>query len=244
MKIVATVEARMRSTRLPGKVLLPAAGKAMLLHLVERLRRVPSLDEVVIATTTAPDDDVLEAFGRQHSLRVHRGSEEDVLQRVVDAAESAQADVVVEITGDCPILDPGITEQVIRIFRSNTALYVSNNHVHSYPDGMDTRVFALGTLKHSAALTDAPLDREHVTLHIRNHPELYPPINVIAPPALHWPHLGLTLDEHSDYLLLRTLIEHFDSAKPYFDCGDVLEALRARPEWLAVNCAVRRKGDT
>jgi spore coat polysaccharide biosynthesis protein SpsF len=243
MKLVATIEARMTSSRLPGKVLLPVLGAPMLHHLVTRLRAVPSLNEIVLATTVNATDDPLLEFAAREGIRAFRGSEDDVMARVIGAAESADADVIVEITGDCPIIDPEIVEQAIRIYLNNSASYVSNAHVRSYPDGMDVQVFSLDSLRRSAAMTDAPLDREHVSLHMRNHPELFPPIHLLAPPSLHWPELGLTLDEAADYELLSGVIRHFGAANPLFSCPDVVNLLRTNPAWADVNAGVRRKGD-
>lgn len=117
MKIVATIEARMTSSRLPGKVLLPALGKPMLHHLVQRLRAAPSIDAIVLATTVNAADDPLVTFARKESIQVYRGSEEDVMARVIGAAEAGGADVIVEITGDCPIIDPDIVEQPFPVGR-------------------------------------------------------------------------------------------------------------------------------
>jgi spore coat polysaccharide biosynthesis protein SpsF len=235
----------MTSSRLPGKVLLPALGRPMLAHLVRRLRTTPSVDDVVLATTVNADDDVLVEFAKRENLRYFRGSEDDVMQRVIDAAHSADAELVVEITGDCPIIDPQIVEQVIRTFHANPGVaYASNAHVRSYPDGMDAQVFRLDTLKASAEMTQEALDHEHVTLHIRNHPEIFPHVHVVAPPEIHWPELGLTLDEPRDYELLTRIIDHFGDANYLFGCVDAVRLLRANPEWVAINQAVTRKGDT
>lgn len=243
MKIVATIEARMTSSRLPGKVLMEALGKPMLYHLVRRLRAVPSINEIVLATTTNATDDVLIEFAKREGIRAFRGSELDVMGRVVGAGEMAEADVLVEITADCPIIDPDVVEQTIRMFLNNKAAYVANNHIRTYADGMDTQVFRLETLQKSAAMTNHPLDREHVSLHIRNHPELFPHIYLIAPPSLHAPELGLTLDEPSDYELIRRIIEHFGDSNPLFGCREVLRLLEAKPELVAINRHVRRKRD-
>jgi len=243
MKVVATIEARMTSSRLPGKVLMPVLGKTMLQHLVTRLRAVPSIDVIVLATTSNPADDQLEVFANREGVACFRGSENDVMQRVIDAAGSVGAEIVVEITGDCPIIDPEIIEQTIRMFKAHDAAYVSNAQVRSYPDGMDVQVFHLDTLKRSATMTTERLDREHVTLHIRNHPELFTQVHLVAPPEIHWPELGLTLDEHADYELLKRIIEHFEG-KPLFSCLDAVRLVRDKPEWLAINQAVQRKGNT
>lgn len=244
MKIIATIEARMTSSRLPGKVLMPVLGQPMLYHLVRRLKAVPSLDGIVLATTTNQTDDVLEAFAKENDIHCFRGSEEDVMTRVIGAGESVNADVIVEITGDCPIIDPEIVEQTIWIFKANTAEYVSNGHIRSYPDGMDTQVFRLETLKRSASMTSNPLDHEHVTLHIRNHPALFSHLHVVAPPEMHWPELGLTLDESTDYELLKLIMEHFGEEHHLFSCLDVIRLLRANPHWCNINAQVIRKGDT
>ena len=241
MKIVATIEARMTSSRLPGKVLLPAMGKPMLYYLVRRLRTAPSIDEVVLATTTNAADEPLVEFAHNENMRVFRGSEDDVMGRVIGAAESANADVIVEITGDCPIIDPDIVEQTIRMYMRHNAAYVANSFISSYPDGMDTQVFSLETLKRSAAMTNDPLDREHVSRHIVNHPELFPHLYLVAPPSLHWPGLGLTLDEPADYTLLKKIIEHFGQFNPHFSCLDVVRLLHEHPGWLDINSAVQRK---
>jgi spore coat polysaccharide biosynthesis protein SpsF len=245
MKIVATIEARMTSSRLPGKALLPAARVPMLEHVVRRLRAVPSINAIVLATTVNAADEPLVQLAEQLGIAVFRGDEDDVMQRVIDAAASVNADVVVEITGDCPIIDPEIIEQTIRMFLAHMADYVSNAHLRSYPDGMDTQVFRLETLKRSAAMTNDLLDREHVTLHIRNNPEIFTHVHLVAPPELHWPELGLTLDERSDYELIKQIIEHFDANNnPLFSCLDAVRFLRQFPEYAEINKYVVRKGNT
>lgn len=244
MKVVATIEARMTSTRLPGKVLLPALGQPMLHHLVKRLRAVPSIDEIVLATTTNATDDPLVDFAEAEGLAAFRGSEDDVMARVIGAAEHGGADVVVEITGDCPIIDPDLVEQTIRMFFQHDADYVSNALVRSYPDGMDTQVFRLETLKKSAQMTSDPLDREHVSRHICRHPELFSRLHLVAPPSLHWPELGLTLDEDADYQLLKRIIERLGLIDPLFSCHDAIQLLKANPDWVEINRAVVRKGDS
>jgi spore coat polysaccharide biosynthesis protein SpsF len=243
-RVVVTIEARMGSSRLPGKVLLPALGEPMLLHLVRRLRAVASLDEIVIATTTNAADQSIVDFAQEHGVACFRGSEDDVLARVIGAGESAQADVVVEITGDCPVIDPDLVEQTIRMFLAHEVDYVSNSIIRSYPDGMDTQVMSMQALRNSAEMTQDPLDREHVSRFIWQHPERYRIVNLVAPPSLHWPELGLTLDEVGDYNLLRKLIETLAPAKPLFGCGDMIAFLRAEPQWLAMNRDVLRKGDS
>jgi spore coat polysaccharide biosynthesis protein SpsF len=241
--IIAIVEARMTSSRLPGKHLLLADGKPMLRHLVERLRKVSLINKIVIATTVNPADDALVNFAKEIGVDFYRGSELDVMGRVVKAGEALAADVICEVTGDCPIIDPELVEQLIQTFLINGATY-ANNGRHGLPDGMGAQVFYLSALKRSAELTQELLDREHVTLHMRRHPELFPAIYLVAPNSLNWPELGLTLDERDDYELLRRIIEYFGEINPYFGCAQVLQLLRERPEWVRINHNVKRKGAT
>ena len=241
-KIVATIEARMTSSRLPGKVLLPANGIPMLGHVINRLKRVKSISEIVLATTGNQTDDCLVQFAKQQGISWFRGSEEDVMSRVINAAETANADIVVEITGDCPVTDPIIVEHSINMFLFNSCDYLENGS--SYPAGVGCQVFWLDILKRSAKMTDDPLDHEHVTLHIRNHPEIFSHICLIAPPDLWWPELELVLDEKKDYKMLKLLIEHFGDSNPIFTCREAIEVLRNKPNWVAINKDVKRKGAT
>lgn len=242
MRVVATIEARMTSSRLPGKVMLMALDQPMIGHLISRLKAVPSIDEIVVATTKNAADDVLADYSVRQGANVFRGSEEDVMSRVVCAAEAAGADIVVQITGDCPILDPDLVEQLIRVFKRNINVdFASNAFISSYPDGMDVTVLKFSALKASLEMTNDPLDREHVTRHIVNHPELFRHIYLLAPPSQEWPGLGLTLDEPQDYELLKKLIEHFGKQNPLFGCTEVLKALRQHPEWVRINSKVLRK---
>ena len=234
----------MTSTRLHGKVLLPVRGKPLLFYLIKRLQSLKLIDEIVLATTTNRADDVLVEFASLNNIKVYRGSEIDVMSRVIGAAESVKAEIVVEITGDCPIIDPIIIDHTIRMFLNNKCDYVSNAHVRSYPDGMDTQVFYLETLKKSSKLTKDPVDREHVTLHIRNHPELFKTIHLVAPSDQYWPELGLTLDEISDYKLIKKIIEHFGRSNKLFTCQETIELLKKRTDWLEINKNVIRKRNT
>lgn len=240
MKIVATIEARMTSSRLPGKVLLQALGMPMLAHLTNRLKTVVSIDEIVLATTTNATDDVLVEFAERDGIKVFRGSEDDVMSRVIGAAESANAEVLVQVSGDCPIIDPDLVEQTIRVFLRNNASFCANSFISSYPDGMDSVVMRLEALKKSFSMTTDPMDREHVSRHIVNNPQIFSHVYLVAPPSLHWPGLGLTLDEQADYELIRTLIENLGKDNLLFGCLDVIRFLRDNPQLLEINKMIQR----
>lgn len=246
MKIVSIIEARMTSSRLPGKVLLKAANKPMLYHLISRLRDVKKINEIVIATTINKEDDKIINFAKRYNVKFFRGSENNVLERVYYTARFFKADIIVQITGDCPIIDPIIVEQVLDTYLLNKADYVGNANVRSYPDGMDVQVFSFKSLKKCNSISTSPLEREHVTLGLRRRPEIFKPINIIAPKNLFWPSLGLTLDEKKDYIFLRKIIEYFDRIKhKNFSCYDVIKLLKKNKKyWLRINQKVKRKGDT
>jgi spore coat polysaccharide biosynthesis protein SpsF len=214
----------------------------MLMHLVRRLRAVPSIDNIIVATTIKESDEPIVDFCLANNISCFRGSEDDVLARVIAAGESDSAEVLVEITGDCPVIDPDLVEQTIRMYFHHEVDYASNSIVLSYPIGMDTQVISMAVLKASAELTDDPLDREHVSRYLWQRPGQYRFVHLVAPPSLQWPELALTLDEPGDYLLLKKIIETLAAINPLFSCLDMIRLLRANPTWLDLNSSVVRKG--
>ena len=234
----------MTSSRLPGKHLLLANGKPMLEHLVNRLKRVQTIDKIVIATTTNSPDDDLVKFANSVNVDFYRGSELDVMGRVVEAGNAFAADVICEVTGDCPIIDSGLVAHAVQTFLTNEVDYVNYGGRSGLPDGMGCQVFRWAALKKSAEMTWDPLDREHVTLHLKRHPELFPAIYMTAPTTLCWPELCVTLDELDDYRLLKQIIEYFGDSDPYFSCAQVIRLLKEKLDWVGVNQHVKRKGDT
>ena len=244
MKIGAIIEARMSSSRLPGKVLMTAANKPFLLHLVERLKRVKKIDKIIIATTKNKKDEEIIKFCKKNNISFFRGSEYNVMQRVILAAKKYKLDLITEVTGDCPIIDYRIIDQCLEIFLSNKVDYVTNCHIRSYPDGMDVQVYKLKTLIKSSKMTKNKLDQEHVTLHIRKNPSIFKTINLMPNREIYWPELGLTLDEHKDYLLLKKIIEHFYKKKnKLFSCEDVINFLRLNKKLRNINRIVKRKNN-
>lgn len=240
-KIWATIEARMNSTRLPGKVLLDAAGEPMLERMVERVRRVPSIQGIIIATTTSAGDDPIVELGERMHINVYRGSEDDVMSRVLNAAQTYGVDVIVELTGDCPVIDPLLIERVIRAYVDNGVDYCSNILVRSYPIGMDTQVFGTHILADAFRRTSDPSDREHVSLFIYRHPELYSLHNVLADTHHCSPELRLTLDTTEDLRLLRGVFEDLLPQKPDFRLDDILEVLQRRPELREANAHIEHR---
>jgi spore coat polysaccharide biosynthesis protein SpsF len=243
MTVVATIEARMTSKRLPGKVMANCRGISMLERLATRLRSVSNIDEVLIATTTNSEDDVVVELASNLGVRFFRGSEDNVFDRVIQAATFAGADTVVEITGDCPLLDPVLVEQMVEIFRCNSIDYLSNCESPSFPAGMEIQVVSLQALIKSYKMTNSVLDREHVTLHIRKNPEQFRQMHLIAPLSLRFPELSVTLDESADLEVIRAVIENLETSNPLFGCEDIVQFLNQNPHIAKLNKSVARKGD-
>ncbi|HPE68989.1 MAG TPA: glycosyltransferase family protein [Thermotogota bacterium] len=239
--IVATVEARMRSSRLPGKVLLELAGEPVLLFLVERLRRSRYVDEVVVATTVHPDDDAIERTCMQKKVACFRGSEEDVLRRVLDAARTNRGQLIVEITGDCPFVDPAHVDEMIEMFYSGDYDYVSNMGNRPYPVGFEVQVFPTAVLEKVNELTQNPADHEHVSLYIYTHPELFRVAHREAHDDMYHPDIEVTLDTGEDYRLLRDIAQELHPRNPHFSAGDVVRLLRQHPEWIERSRSGERK---
>lgn len=240
MRIVATIEARMRSTRLPGKVLLPILGRPMLEWMIERLRRVPRLDAIVIATTTDESCDPIEVLANQLGVGCLRGSEDDVLDRVLQAAHSAQADVIVELTADCPLIDPQLTTETIEAFLAAEVDYAANCLREPYPRGLDVQVFPTKVLEEVARTTNDPADREHVSLYIYEHPERFRLLNVPAGPA-EAADLRLTVDTPEDFALVARIFETLHPIKPQFGLPEILKLFAQHPELRDCNSGIQQK---
>ncbi len=241
MKVVIIVQARMTSTRLPGKILKKVLGKSLLEYQIERLRRVKLADEVVIATTTNETDEPILQLCNSLSVPYFRGSEEDVLSRYYEAAKVHQADAVVRVTSDCPLIDPEVIDRVIKFYIDHQTEYdyVSNSLERTYPRGMDTEVFSFKALQEAFLEATALPDREHVTPFIHRQPQRYSlaSVNYSENKSYHrW-----TVDTPEDFQLIKKIIEAIYPKLPYFTLRDCLNLLEENPEWLTINAHVQQK---
>ena len=241
MTIAAVIQARMTSTRLPGKVLMPAAGRPMLAHQIERVRRAARVDTVCIATTTNAEDDPVVALAEAEGVAVFRGSEPDVLDRFVQAAESVGAGIAVRLTGDCPLTDPALIDAVIGVFRDSQPPvdYATNSFPRTWPIGLDVEVASMAALRTANEEADDTYDREHVTPFFYRQPERfriarYP--SDIDLSGYRW-----TLDERADYEFLVRILEALVPENPGFGWRDVIALLDAHPEWRTLNAGVGQK---
>jgi spore coat polysaccharide biosynthesis protein SpsF len=238
--VVCTIQARMTSTRLPGKVLMPVLGKPLLELMIERLRRARHVDEIVVATTEDASSDPIEELAERLGVGCFRGSEDDVLARVLGAAHAFGADLIVETTGDCPLIDPAVVDRVIEGFREGGVDYCSNILKRTYPRGLDVQVFPTRVLEEVDRRTDDPSDREHVSLYIYEKPGRFRLRNVESahPDSAE---LRLTVDAPEDYELIRAVFEALYESDPAFGLEEMLALFEARPELPELNRDIEQK---
>jgi spore coat polysaccharide biosynthesis protein SpsF len=239
MKTCAIVQARMGSTRLPGKVLLDLAGKTVLERVIHRCQRAATLDKVIVATTTNPADNVIAELCVSHHWPCYRGSEGDVLDRYYQASLREQADIVVRITSDCPLIDPEIIDLTVNEFlKSNQIDYVSNTLPPcTFPRGLDVEIFSFKVLAQAWRDDHNPAWREHVTPYIYLHPEIFNLRSVTY--QIDYSFMRWTLDTKEDFLLLSKIYDHFGHDD--FSWHQVLTVLEQHPQWLGINRQVVQK---
>lgn len=238
-RVVVIVQARMGSTRLPGKSLKKILDKPLFGYVGERLAACKEVSQFVIATTTSPLDDPIADYCTAHDIACFRGSEEDVLQRYQGAAEKFHADVIVRVTGDCPLTDPAIVDEAVRLFRSGHYDYVSNVIKRTYPRGFDVEVFSKNALEKAASSAVNPSEREHVTPYIHHHPELFRIGDLSC--AEDTSFYRLTVDHQEDFELVSKIILELFPKNPYFSLQDVLRLLRKHPDWAQINAHIKQK---
>ncbi|MFQ5736335.1 MAG: cytidylyltransferase domain-containing protein [Thermodesulfobacteriota bacterium] len=241
MKTVVIVQARMTSTRLPGKVMKEVLGRPLLSYQIERLRRITSPCELVVATTTNEADEPIAGLCAGLSVPVFRGPEDDVLSRYYHAAHEHGAGTVVRLTSDCPLIDPAIVDRAIAFYAVHNAGYdyVSNCLKRTYPRGMDTEVFSFGALETAFKEASEAHHREHVTSYIYAHPERFRLANVACAQDLsrhRW-----TVDTPEDLRLIRRIIEALYPAMPEFTMEDVLGLFERDEKLFLVNAHVEQK---
>lgn len=236
MKIVAIIQARMGSTRLPGKVLMELAGKPVLAHVVERLRACRRLDGIIVATSVNASDDAIDCWCAQAQVPCYRGSLQDVLDRYVQAARACGADAVVRITADCPAIDPFIVDEVVANFVDGG--YEFYGLKGEFPDGLDCTVFAISALERAWRDAHLPSEREHVGPYIEKNPQIFRSGGLEKFQGLQ--HMRWTLDEPRDYAFLSAVFSRLYQANHPFSAGDVLTLLTREPAIALINAGIVR----
>lgn len=237
-KIGAIVQIRVDSTRLPKKALSDILGKPMTIRLLERVQRSELIDEIIVATTKNKTDDDLVKIVEENNIKIYRGSTEDVLDRYYKAAKQNDIDIIVRITGDCPLVDPEIVDNIIRYFIDNDFDYVSNTIKPTFPDGICVEVFSYNTLEKTWNEAKLMSEREHVTPYITKHTEIFEIKNFENNEDLS--DLRWTVDEPEDLEFVREIYKRLYNKKNVFHLRDVLKLLEKNPKLKNINTGIMR----
>ncbi|MEK7208951.1 MAG: glycosyltransferase family protein [Patescibacteria group bacterium] len=239
-KVGIIIQARMSSTRLPGKVLLPLAGKEMLWHVVERCRRSRRAHNVIVATSSDRSDDVLAGWCKKNSIPVFRGNLDNVLSRYFNCAKKNNLDIIVRITSDCPLVDPSSIDEILRVLntgRTKHVEYVSNLLDRNYPRGLDCEAFTFSVLKNAHKKAIDAFDKEHVTPYIIKNARTCP---YTMPKKLQG-NYRLTVDEKNDYKLIKLIYDNFYKNGDIINVCDVLKFLSKNKRVAIINKNVKQK---
>ena len=236
LKNLAIIQARMSSTRLPGKVLLPLSDKPVLEHVIQRVRNCKLVDKVVVATTVHDSDDIIEDWCKKNNFEYYRGSLEDVLDRFYKVASQFKAENILRITADCPVIDSGIIDEVIEKYHEgNFDFYGLSGE---FPDGLDCTMFSFKALQTAWKNSKLQSEREHVGPYMVNHPELFAIGGYEKFKNLG--HLRLTLDDPRDYQLLSTIFKKLYDIDNFFNHEMIINLLNESPELLKINSEIIR----
>jgi spore coat polysaccharide biosynthesis protein SpsF (cytidylyltransferase family) len=237
-KVVIVVQARMGSTRLPGKILKIINGKSLLFYEFDRLKKIKHEVTFLLATTVNEIDNPLEKFAQENDLEFFQGSEEDVLDRFYQGCRRLNADIVVRITGDCPLIDPSVIDDALDLILANNYDYVSNVHPATYPDGLDVEVFPFSVLEKMWREATLKSEREHVTPYIYTHPDLFTMHNFEYKVDLS--KYRLTVDEIEDFKLISHIITHFAESWNDFTVDDVIKLIDSDENLFSLNAGFER----
>lgn len=239
--VVAIVQARMGSTRLPGKVLKKVAGEPLLYYLIERLKKAKLINQIIIATTEKPEDDKIIDFCMEQKLPFFRGSEENVLSRFYHAAFDYSGEVIIRVTSDCPLIDPEVVDQVVKIIlnRYPEIDYASNTIERTFPRGLDVEAFTFNALQKAYIEANSPEELEHVTYYIYSNPKEF---NIKSLKGKeNNSDLRLTVDTPEDFELISLIINKLQDKNPNYRTSDIVKLLEEHPEWKEINAHIKQK---
>lgn len=235
-KVVAIIQARMGSTRLPGKVLMDIAGKPMLWHVIERVKRCKKIDSIVVATTSREEDKAVVELTKECGVETFAGSEEDVLDRYYQAAKKFDADPVVRITADCPVIDPQIVDEVINKYTEGG--YDVCGLSGKFPDGLDVSIFSFNALEDTWRNAKLPSEKEHVGPYMGKHPEKFKLGEYVKFDNLG--HYRWSVDEERDLRFIQEIFSRLYKPGDIFLTGDILNLLEREPDLLKINAGIIR----
>jgi spore coat polysaccharide biosynthesis protein SpsF len=236
MTTTAIIQARMGSSRLPGKVLMEISGKPLLWHVINRIKQCKSIHQIVVATSSRPDDKAIIDLAKSAEITSFAGSEEDVLDRYYQAATKFNANPIVRITADCPVIDPGIVDETVAGFFSGH--YDVYGLSGEFPDGLDVTVFSYSALKEAWNNAKLPSEREHVGPYILNHPEKFRQGTLLKFRNLG--HMRWTVDEPEDLQFIREIYHRLYKENEIFLTEDILRLLEKEPDLMNINTGIIR----
>lgn len=236
-RTVAIIQARIGSTRLPGKVLKPVLGEPMLARMLERVKRAKSLDMIIVATSDKPRDDAIAALAERCGVGAFRGSEDDILDRCYKAAKNAGAvadTTLVFLTGDCPLHDPAVIDESAKHFTDANDVFAYAGTPANYPEGLDTDIFAFAALEDAWMNAKLHSEREHLSQYLKNHPERFHAmpwtVGERNDSTMHW-----SVDTEQDFAFMTNIFEKLYPVNPSFSKDDILALLAEQPELLEIN---------
>lgn len=238
--ILCLVQARMGSSRLPGKVMTTINGKPMIGIIMESLKKSKLIDKSLVATSKSHKDDILVNYLKKNKIDYYRGSEDDVLGRFYHAAKKENAGLIIRISADCPLVDPEIVDRVIEKALKYNSDYCSNGEIRTFPLGYDVEVITFETLSRMYKNTKDPDDREHVTLFINRNPNLFKIESIMAPKNKQHPEWRVCVDTKEDLHLIKEIFRHYKKKK-IIKYNDVIDLLLKHPELVKINEKVRQK---
>lgn len=238
IKVTTVIQARMGSSRFPGKILLPLGGKPLLVRMIERVKASKYCGTVVVATTYLNADDPIIDVCKKNSVAFYRGHPTDLIDRHLNVGKKFNTDAVVKIPSDCPLIDPNIIDKVIKYYldNSNSFDYVSNLHPPTYPDGNDVEIFSMESLEKAWEDADKELEREHTTPYFWENPDKFKIGNVTWETGLNYSMSHrFTIDYEEDYKLIESIYNKLFNKKPFFSLNDILTLLNEEPELSKIN---------
>lgn len=238
VKNQVVIQARMGSSRLPGKTMLQLAGRPVIEHVIRRSGAARLIDRVVVATTDLPEDNQIAEWCHEQGIASVRGSAEDVLARYLLAIDNFPCENVVRITADCPLIDPGIIDALLALHAAGSCDYTSNVIPPTFPIGFDAEVVSSACLRRVHVEARLTSHREHVTLYIRENTEKFKTANLSF--ALNHEHIRLTLDREADYRLLSEVFAHFAGSPELFSFYQIMAFLEKNPQLLHINSGIDR----
>jgi spore coat polysaccharide biosynthesis protein SpsF len=233
MPTLAIIQARMSSTRFPGKVLIELQKKPLLQWMLERVAECSLVDKVIIATSTGKDDDPISKWCAENNYTCYRGDLENVLSRFYHAAKHFNAQTIVRLTADCPVIDAKVIDEHIRFYHSHHYDYVSNGPLMTYPDGMGVEVFSFLALERTYQEAKLLSEKEHVTAYIYKHPEIFTLFNLKYKKDYSW--IRITVDYPEDFTLVKKIVDALQPTAASFSLEDIIDYIEKNPALLKLN---------